>query len=524
MDLMARLFGMADGGTPGPTADYWYRPVGTMTDAGVRIDADAAKKISAWFRGREILSNMLAMLPMQVMELLPEDGGSQPARDHALYDVLHGQPNDFQDSFEWRREHMYDLIDFGWAYDWILPGARGFADQLVPIDPRLVTPKPTYRRLANGAVVQGRWLFEVKDPQTSAKTTFTQDDIFYRRSASGKGILEHARGSLGTATATESYAATVFSKGVLNGGVIENPGLLNADAARRMALSFVTAAREWHMPKVLEQGSKWVESKMSPEDAQMLASRQFTVDDIARWLGVPRMMLENSDPSYGNGEQFTQNFLDINMGGWLMLWESASNTQLIVEPDQYFVRLNRKAIVRSNFKDLVDGHVALVNAGIESVDEARAVEDMPKRGGKADELREPQNITGKPAAPPPEPVSDAPPQPDASAAFGASAKAEAIAQASAARVLRKEVTFVQKSAVRHAANADAFATEIAEFYAKHVALVADTLQMATADAETYCAGQAHQILNGEWVQALALWQTEAYAAGLAAIALEEVAA
>jgi HK97 family phage portal protein len=517
MDLMARLFsGPTEGGYPGPADDYWYRPVGTMTDAGVRIDADAAKKISAWFRGREILSNMLAMLPMQVMERLPEDGGSQPARDHALYDVLHDQPNDFQDSFEWRREHMYDLIDYGWAYDWILPGARGFADQLVPIDPRLVTPKPTYRRLPNGAVVQGRWLFEVKDPQTSTKTTFTQDDIFYRRSASGKGILEHARGSLGTASATESYAATVFSKGVLNGGVIENPGVLDPEAARRMAVSFVTASREWHMPKVLEQGSKWVESKMSPEDAQMLASRQFTVDDIARWLGVPRMMLENSDPSFGNGEQFTQNFLDINMGGWLMLWESASNTQLIVEPAQFFVRLNRKAIVRSNFKDLVEGHVLLVNAGIESVDEARAVEDMPKRGGKADELRDPQNITGKPAVPTAAPADAAkPPIPQ---------KAEAIAQASAARVLRKEVTFVQKSAVRHAANADAFATEIAEFYAKHVALVADTLQMATADAETYCAGQAHQILNGEWVQALALWQTDAYAAGLAAIALEEVAA
>jgi HK97 family phage portal protein len=337
MDLMARLFGMADGiGTPGPTADYWYQPVGTMTAAGVAVDAETAKKISAWFRGREILSNMLAMLPLQVMARLPEDGGSEPARDHELYDVLHDQPNDFQDSFEWRREHMYDLIDHGWAYDWIVPGLRGFADQLVPIDPQLVTPRATYRRLANGAVVQGRWLFDVRDPQTGQKATFTQDEIFYRRSASGKGILEHARGSLGTATATETYAANVFSRGALNAGVIENPGVLNADAAKRMAQSFVTSSRDWHLPKVLEQGSKWIQTKMTPEDAQMLASRQFTVDDIARWLGVPRMMLENSDPSFGNGEQFTQNFLDINMGGWLMLWESASNTQLILDPAAVF--------------------------------------------------------------------------------------------------------------------------------------------------------------------------------------------
>jgi HK97 family phage portal protein len=516
MNLMARLFGMADGGTPGPTADYWYQPVGTMTAAGVAVDAETAKKISAWFRGREILSNMLAMLPLQVMERLPEDGGSQPARDHELYDVLHDQPNEFQDSFEWRREHMYDLIDFGWAYDWILPGPRGFADQLVPIDPRLVTPRATYRRLANGAVVQGRWLFDVRDPQSGQKATFTQDDIFYRRSASGKGILDHARGSLGTASATEMYAANVFSRGALNAGVIENPGVLNPEAARRMAQSFVTSARDWHLPKVLEQGSKWIQTKMTPEDAQMLASRQFTVDDIARWLGVPRMMLENSDPSFGNGEQFTQNFLDINMGGWLMLWESAANTQLILDPQEYFVRLNRKAIVRSNFKDLVDGHVALVNAGIESVDEARAVEDMPKRGGKADELREPQNITGKPMVPSsadaPEPPQDGTP------------KATAIAQASAARLLRKEVAAVQKAAVRHAADADAFAVAVTDFYGKHAALVTETMQMNAGEAQAYCAGQAHQIISGDWLQALALWQTDAYAAGFAAIALDAEAA
>ncbi len=518
MDLIAQYL-QASTGTPGPFDDYWYQPVGTMTDAGVRIDSEAAKKISAWFRGREILSNMLAMLPFQVMERIPNDGGSQPAYEHPLYPVLHDQPNEFQDSFEWRREHMYDLVDYGWAYDWILPGVRGFADQLVPIDPKLVTPRATYRRLANGAVIQGQWLFDVKDPETSRKSTFTQADIFYRRSASGKGILEHARGSLGTASATESYAGTVFSQGTLNGGIIETPGTLDPEAAKRMAQSFVTASKKWHMPKVLEQGAKWVQSKMTPEDAQMLASREFTVDDIARWLGVPRMMLENSDPSFGNGEQFTQNFLDINMGGWLSLWEFATYTQLIVDPVSNFVRLNRKAIVRSNFKDLVEGHVALVNAGIESVDEARAVEDMPKRGGKADELREPQNIVGKPSVPSSSPAVDEP----AAAANAAPARAVAIANEAAARLLRKEVNLVQKSAVKHASDEGAFVAAVTEFYAAHVDLVMVTLQMDRAAAETYCAGQAHQIVNGEWLQALALWQTDAYAAGLAAIALEEAA-
>jgi hypothetical protein len=300
----------------------------------------------------------------------------------------------------------------------------------------------------------------------------------------------------------------------LNGGVIENPGTLDKEAGKRMAESFITASKEWHLPKILEQGSKFVPNTMTPEDAQMLLSRKYTVDDIARWLGVPRLMLENSDPSFGNAEQFTQNFLDFNMGGWLALWENAISYQLILDPKRYFARFNRKAIGRMNFKEMAEGHVALVNAGIETVDEARAVDDMPKRGGKADELRDPQNITGKPGAPaaPNEPPAD--PMPP---------KAQAIAQASAGRLLRKEITFVQKSAVKHAADEDAFVLAVTDFYAKHTTLVAETLRMSPTLASEYCAGQAHQIVNADWLQALELWQTDAYAAGVAALALEEAA-
>ena len=62
MGLLARLF---DGGlraaTPGPTDDWWYQPVGTMTPSGMRVDVDQAQKISAWYRGRDILATVLAM-------------------------------------------------------------------------------------------------------------------------------------------------------------------------------------------------------------------------------------------------------------------------------------------------------------------------------------------------------------------------------------------------------------------------------------------------------------------------------
>jgi len=522
VSLLSRLFPSGlRASTPGPTDDFWYSPVGAASPSGMRVDTDSAQKISAWYRGRDILATVLAMLPLPVYERLPNDGGATVARAHPLYDILHDKPNQSQDSFQWRRQKMYHLIDHGNAYDWILPGARGPVDQLEPIHPILVTP----RRVPSGPY-RGRILYDVRDPLTAQTTTHTQSEIFHLRGASddgviGKGILAAARTSLGTALATESYAATIFSRGALNGGVIENPGLLNDAASARMARSFTTAMGDWHLPKVLEQGSTWKPNELTPEDAQMLLSRKFSIDDMARWLGVSRMMLENNDPSFGNAEQFDRNFIGYSMGPWLSLFEFAISDQLILAPRRFYAQFTREAFVRGDIAVRWQAHVAAVNAGIKTVDEVRAVENLNKRGGKADELREPQNITGKPTAPDagpvPPPFKKAPPPADEG-----NARADAIVIESAARLLRKEIAAVQRLAVRHAGDEDAFVTAVTEFYAKHSGLVAQTLQLAPDAADRYCAGQAHQVCNQDWLAALALWKDDNYAAGLAGLALEEV--
>jgi HK97 family phage portal protein len=527
------LSGSLRADTPNAFDDHWYQPVGTLTESGMRVDANAAQKISAWYRGRDILATVLAMLPLQIFERLPNNGGANPAYGHPLYDVLHDKPNPRQDSFQWRRQAMYHLIDHGNSYDWELPGLRGPIDQLEPIiDPTTVRPK-----LITSGRYRGRRLYDIRDPKTGITTEYNDGEIFHLMGASsdgivGQGILEFARTSVGTALATESYAARIFSKGTLNAGVIENPGVLDQEASRRMAKSFVTAAGEWHLPKVLEQGSKWVESKLTPEDAQMLLSRKFSIDDMARWLGVPRQMLENNDPSFGNAEQFDRNFIAYSMGPWLSLFEFAINDQLIVANRRYFAQFTRQAIVRGDLTARWNAHVQAVNAGIMTVDEVRGVEDLNKRGGKADELREPQNITGKPVA---LDVAEEKPvkreKPNALAVTTELAddlevgqQARAIAVETAARLLRKEVAAVQKLAVRHAGDEDAFVVAVTTFYAKHVALVEASLHWSHDHADAYCAEQAHQIVNLGWLAALETWKTADYAEGLAGLALERIEA
>ncbi len=244
----------------------------------------------------------------------------------------------------------------------------------------------------------------------------------------------------------------------------------------------------------------------------MLLSRKFSVTDIARWLGLPPHMLGDLDrATFSNIEHQGQEFVTYSLGPWLSLWEFAINDQLVTEPRRFYAEFTRDALVRGDIATRWAAHEKAVNAGIKSVDEVRSTENLNRRGGKADELREPQNITGKPRAEDPA---------DPGPAEDPGARARAIVTASAARMLTKETQSITRLAVRHASDQDAFAASVAEFYSAHVMRVCEWLSMSQASAEAYCAGQAAQIVVGDWTKAVELWQNPAYAAGVVGLALD----
>jgi HK97 family phage portal protein len=364
-----------------------------MTAAGMRVDAEGAKKISAWFRGRDILATALAMLPLKVYSVLPDDKGAEVASTHPLHDVLSRKPNAADDAFTWKRRAMFDIIDTGHAYNWIQIGRAWSLDR---IDPRCVT----FERIKSGAH-KGRLLYYVRDETTGQTTTHTQDEIFHLRGADGKGILESARDNLGLAMTTEQYASRIFSRGTLNGGVIEVPGPMDPESARSMAQSFVTAAGEWHMPKVLPMGAKMADPKLAltPENAQMLLSRKFAISDVARWLGLPPHMIGDLDrATFSNIEHQGQEFVTYSLGPWLSLWEFAINDQLILQPNRFFAEFTRDALVRGDIAARWQAYQIAVQTGTWTRNEVRRKENMNALDG-LDEPLDPAHLTG--SQPPP---------------------------------------------------------------------------------------------------------------------------
>ena len=320
MGLLSYMLGDLRGETWGPGDERWYHHIGagSMTPAGMRVDPEAAKKISAWYRGRDILATVLAQLPLLVYERLPNDGGAEVAR----------RPSGARHSAR-QAEPVAGLLPVAAAEDVPLDrsrerlrldraGSPRFVDELHPIHPTLRHAEADQPQ----APTPGGFSTTSGTRRPDRRRRHTQDEIFHLRGASddgivGKGILRvRARRAWAPRSRPRAYAATIFGKGTLNGGVIETPGV---PRPRRL---------EAH-GEVLHHGRRGMASAESARagrqverervDARGRADApQPEVRRSTTWRGGSASRDRCSrtrDPSFGNAEQFSEDFIRFGMGG-----------------------------------------------------------------------------------------------------------------------------------------------------------------------------------------------------------------
>jgi HK97 family phage portal protein len=408
---------------------------------------------------------------------------------------------------------MRHLILRGNWYNRILSGPRGVVDQLIPLDPDCVKPKQ---------LDTGRIIYVVKNAKTLQTDTFTQDDIFHVRGVSddgieGKSVLAWARDSIGLAAAQSSYAARLFSQGALHGGTITVPGVLNAEASARMATSFVTTQGTWHMPKVLEQGATYAESQLTPEDSQMLLSQQFSVTEMARWLGLqPHKIMDLTRSTNNNIEHQGLEYVTDSLSPWLILIEQAILRDLIVASDRFFAEFNVDALMRGDSAARGAFYTSLHGIGAINSNEIRSRENLNSYpDGETYYVAGNMRPTDEPYAPEPAPTPGTPGKPASSKpkALASDDRARAVITASADRVLRKEYAAVSAAAVKHASDQAAFDAEVTAFYAKHATLVAQTMVLAEPIARFYADSQRDEVLH-DGLAVMEDWTPE-YLVGLA---------
>jgi HK97 family phage portal protein len=213
----------------------------------------------------------------------------------------------------------------------------------------------------------------------------------------GLGPVAAARLTLGGAMAAETYAAAYFGNAANPGGVIEYPGDLTEEQASDIG-------RDWNISHtgpyragkigILSGGASFKPLSLNAADAQLLDSRRFGIEEVARLFRVPVSLLGHPVPgamSYASVEAQNLSFVQHSLRPLLERLEQ-SLSALLPEKDG-FIKFNLDALLRGTTIERFDAYQRGLQQGFLSLNDVRAIEDLSPLGEAGDSYRVPlQNI------------------------------------------------------------------------------------------------------------------------------------
>jgi HK97 family phage portal protein len=354
---------------------------GGKAASGVTVNENTALKSTAVFACVRILAETVASLPLPVYRRLP-GGGKERATDHYLYPLLHDQPNPEMTSFEFRETLMGHLALWGNAYAEIQRNGAGEVVALWPL-------RPDRMRVSRDD--QGlQYKYTLPDGTTAV---LRQRNIMHIRGLSGDGLVGYspirmAREAIGLALATEEFGARFFGQGSRPSGVLEHPGKLSKEAKENLRESWErmhSGLSGAHRIAILEEGMKWTQIGIPPEDAQFLETRKFQVTEIARIFRIPPHMLADLErATFSNIEHQSIEFVVHTIRPWLVRWEQAFKRDLFLpgEREIYFAEFLVDGLLRGDIESRYRAYATARQWGWMSANDVRELENMnPIPGG-----------------------------------------------------------------------------------------------------------------------------------------------
>jgi HK97 family phage portal protein len=192
----------------------------------------------------------------------------------------------------------------------------------------------------------------------------------------GLSPIAYMAWSLGLAADALDYGSNFLGGGGHPTSVLSAASALTDDQAQRAKERFKSAT-EGDKLAVLGGGWTYQAVQISPKDAQMLESRQFSAVEICQFMGVPpekiSAMLPGSAVTYANREQRQQEYATDSLLWWVTNIEEGWSAQL---RRGQFVRLNMDALLRPDSDVRSKVIDRKLRNGTLSADEARALDDM----------------------------------------------------------------------------------------------------------------------------------------------------
>jgi len=343
------------------------------TSAGKLVNETSAMQTSAVYACVRILAEAIASLPLHTYRRM-SDGGKEIHHAHSLYRLLHDEPNPEMTSFVWRETLMSHLLVWGNAYCQIVRDGHGYPVALYPLLPN---------RVCVDRANSGRLIYTYQADK--GVVTFRKEDVLHIPGLGFDGLVGYspiamAKNAVGMSLATEEYGAKFFANGATPGGILEHPGTIkDIKRVKESWESGYAGVGNAHKLAILEEGMKFHQITIPPEQAQFLETRKYQVGEIARIFRVPPHMVGDLDrSSFSNIEQMSLEFLIYTLDPWVVRWEQSLQQSLLLpsEKSEIQIKFNVDGLLRGDFQTRMAGYSTGIQNGFLSVNDVRALEDM----------------------------------------------------------------------------------------------------------------------------------------------------
>jgi HK97 family phage portal protein len=354
--------------------------------SGAMVNEATALEATAVYRAVSLIAGQIATMPLTMYERAPT--GRSEAVDHPLHYLLKYQPNPEITAFQFREMMQTHLLLNGNAYAEIERNFKGEVVALWPLTPSRVEPK---RVRPSEKYPRGFLYYQVRLPNGSTQKLAGEQVLhipgFGFDGLKGKSPVRIAREAIGLSLATEEFGSKFFGDGTHIAGVFEMEGHLSDEAYGRLKenLGGWKGLQNSHRVKILEDGLKYKQLGVPPEDAQFLETRKFQVTEIARIYGVPAHLLGDLDKAtFSNIEHQGIEFVKYCLANWAKRWEQVTQLKLLVgtEKKKYYAEFNFATLERGDLKTRYEAYAQARQNGWLSANDIRRAENMnPIEGG-----------------------------------------------------------------------------------------------------------------------------------------------
>lgn len=314
--------------------------VSGTTDVGV----DGALQLSTVWACVDRRATTIASLPFFAYE--QKNGEKTLARTARLYALLHESPNPRMTSFEFIRAMMLNYDLRGNAYARIDRAPDGEAVALWPMP----SDQVEMRILDDGAAV---YVYQVGNDTA----VLAEANVWHWKNLGngtvGLAKLDFMRASTNEAAQAQGAATKLFGSGGKPTGALMVDGVLKPDQREALRKSFAGLAEgNTSRLMVLEASMKYQQLSISPEDQQLLQTRQFGVEEICRWFDVPPVMVHHSNvTAWGSGiEQIVDGFYKLTIRPMLVSIEQSTRKRVMTAKQRASMtcEFNLDALLRGN--------------------------------------------------------------------------------------------------------------------------------------------------------------------------------